>query len=125
MYTHIYTHMYVYTQTHTYVQIYICVCVCVLSIIKKSFILYRIILLNKQFLYCFLEIHGIIYIYIYIYYHYHLVVMTLARIYIPDTLSLLLPIVLCFWQVLRATSRILTELLYVGSSWSPCFCLAM
>ena len=43
---------------------------------------------------------------------------------IPDPLSLLL-IVHPFWQVLRATSRILTELLYVGSSWSPCFCSAM
>ena len=27
-----------------------------------------------------------------------------------------------FQQVLRDISRILTELLYVGSSWSPCFC---
>ena len=44
---------------------------------------------------------------------------------IPDPLSPLLPIVHRFWQVLRATSRIFTELLYVGSSWSPCFCLAM
>ena len=44
---------------------------------------------------------------------------------IPDSLSPLLPIVHRFWQVLRATSRILTELLYVCSSWSPCFCLAM
>ena len=44
---------------------------------------------------------------------------------IPDPLSPLLPIVHCFLQVLRATPRILTELLYVGSSWSPCFCLAM
>ena len=44
---------------------------------------------------------------------------------ITDPLSPLLPIVHCFWQVLRATSRILTELLYVGSSWSTCFCSAM
>ena len=44
---------------------------------------------------------------------------------IPDPLSPLLPIVHRFWLVLRATSRILTELLYVGSSWSPCFCSAM
>ena len=43
----------------------------------------------------------------------------------PYPLSPLLPIVHRFWQVLGATSRILTELLYVGSSWSPCFCLAM
>ena len=40
---------------------------------------------------------------------------------IPDPLSPLLPIVHCFWQVLRATFRILTELLYVGSSWSYYF----
>ena len=35
---------------------------------------------------------------------------------IPDPLSPLLPFVHRFWPVLRATSRILTELLYVGSS---------
>ena len=44
---------------------------------------------------------------------------------IPDPLSPLLPIIHRFWQVLRATSRILTELLYVGSSWSSCFCSAI
>ena len=44
---------------------------------------------------------------------------------IPDPLSPLLPIVHRFWLVLMATSRILTELLYVGSSWSPCFWSAM
>ena len=44
---------------------------------------------------------------------------------IPDPLSPLPPIVHCFRLVLRVTSRILTELLYVGSSWSPCFCSAM
>ena len=42
-----------------------------------------------------------------------------------DPLSPLLPIVHCSWQVLRATPRISTELLYVDSSWSPCFCSAM
>ena len=41
---------------------------------------------------------------------------------IPDPLSPLLPIIHRFWLVLKATSRILTELLYVGSSWSSCFC---
>ena len=40
---------------------------------------------------------------------------------IPDPLSPLLPIVHRLWQVFRATSRILTELLYVCSSWSSCF----
>ena len=36
---------------------------------------------------------------------------------IPDPLSPLLPIVHRLWQVFRATSRILTELLYVCLSW--------
>ena len=44
---------------------------------------------------------------------------------IPDPFSPPLPITHRFWQVLRATPHILTELLYVGSSWSPCFCSAM
>ena len=44
---------------------------------------------------------------------------------IPDPLSQPLLIVHCFWHLLRATSRIHTELPYVGSSWSPCFCSAM
>ena len=35
----------------------------------------------------------------------------------PDPLSPLVPIVHRFWQVPRATSRILTELQYVSSSW--------
>ena len=34
---------------------------------------------------------------------------------IPDSLSPLLPIIHRFWQILRVTSRILTELLYVGT----------
>ena len=44
---------------------------------------------------------------------------------IPDPLPPLLRIVHRFWQVLRATSGIFTELLFVGSSWSSCFCLAI
>ena len=44
---------------------------------------------------------------------------------IPDPLLPLLPVVHRFWKVLRAISRILAELLYVGSSWSPCFSSAM
>ena len=39
--------------------------------------------------------------------------------------SALLPIVHRFWQVIRATSRILTDLVYVGLSWSSCFCSAI
>ena len=37
----------------------------------------------------------------------------------------ILPIVHYIWQVLRATFRIGTELLYVGSSFSSCLCSAM
>ena len=44
---------------------------------------------------------------------------------IPDPLSPPLPIVHCFRQVLRATSRIGTELLYVCLSWSSCICTSM
>ena len=44
---------------------------------------------------------------------------------IPDPLSPPLPIVHHFWQILRATPHILTELLYVGASWSPWLCSAM
>ena len=44
---------------------------------------------------------------------------------IPDPLSLLLPIVHRLWHVFRATSSILTELLYVCSSWPSCFCSAI
>ena len=44
---------------------------------------------------------------------------------IPDPLSPLLPIVHRLWQVFRATSHILTELLYVCLSWPSCFCSAI
>ena len=44
---------------------------------------------------------------------------------IPDPLSPLLPIVHRLRQVFRTTSRILTQLLYVCSSWSSCFCSAI
>ena len=44
---------------------------------------------------------------------------------IPDPLSPPLPNVHRFCQVLGATSRISTELLYVGSSWSSCLCTSM
>ena len=36
-----------------------------------------------------------------------------------------LPILHCFRQILKATSHIGTELLYVGSSWSSCLCSSM
>ena len=48
-----------------------------------------------------------------------------ASMDIPDPLSSLLLIVHRFWQVFRATSCILTELLYVCLSWSSCFCSAI
>ena len=44
---------------------------------------------------------------------------------IPDPLSPRLPIIHCFRHVLKATSRIGTELLYVGSSWTSCLCSSM
>ena len=44
---------------------------------------------------------------------------------IPDPLSQPLSIVRHFRLVLRATYRIYTELLYVGSNWSLCFYSAM
>ena len=44
---------------------------------------------------------------------------------IPDPLAPLFPVVPRLWQVFRATSRILAELLYVCSSWSSCFCSAI
>ena len=43
----------------------------------------------------------------------------------PDPLSPPLPIIHCFRQVFRATPRICTKLLYVGSSWSHCLCSSM
>ena len=44
---------------------------------------------------------------------------------IPDRLSLLLPITHRLRQVLRVTSRVLTQLLYVGSCWSSHSCTSM
>ena len=44
---------------------------------------------------------------------------------IPDPLPPPLPIVHCFWQVFRVTFRISTELLYLSSDWSSCFCSSM
>ena len=44
---------------------------------------------------------------------------------ISDPLSPHLPIVHCFQQVVKATSLIGTELLYVGSSWTSCLCSSM
>ena len=62
-----------------------------------------------------------VYIYIYIY----ISSSHAASMDIPDPPSPLLPIVHRLWQVFRATSRILTELLYVCSRWLSCFCSAI
>ena len=61
-----------------------------------------------------------IYIYIYIYISYHAISTDIS-----DLLSLHLPIVHCFRQILRATSRIGKELLYVGLNWTSCLCSSM
>ena len=62
-------------------------------------------------------------LYLYIYLHRHLV---MPSAWISLTLSRHpLHIVHCFRQILWATPCILTELLYVGLSWLPCFCSAM
>ena len=45
--------------------------------------------------------------------------------YFWPSLSPPLPIVHCFWQILRATSSIGTEMLYVGLSWTSCLCSSM
>ena len=66
--------------------------------------------------------HTHIYIYIYIYISSSSSSSCRAvNTDIPDPLSPLLPIVHRLWQVIRVTSRILTELLNVCSSWSSCF----
>ena len=57
-----------------------------------------------------------IYIYIYIY-----IIMSCYQHGYSNPLSTHLPIVHCFRQILRATSRIGTDLLYVGSNWTSCF----
>ena len=44
---------------------------------------------------------------------------------IPDPLSPLLPIIHRLWQVFGDPSHILTSPLYVCSSWSSCFWLAI
>ena len=44
---------------------------------------------------------------------------------IPDPFSPTSSLAHCFRQVFKATSRIGTELLYVGSSWPSCLCSSM
>ena len=59
-------------------------------------------------------------VYIYIYISCHAISTD-----IPDPLLPHLPIVHCFRQILRDTSRIGTELLYIGSNWTFCLCSPM
>ena len=44
---------------------------------------------------------------------------------IPDLLHLPFSIVHHFRQILKVTSLIVTEVMYVGSIWSSCFCSSM
>ena len=59
-------------------------------------------------------------IYIYIY-----ISSCAASMDFPDPLSPLISIVHRSWRIFNATSCISTELLYIGSSWSPYPCLSM
>ena len=78
--------------------------------------------------YCFFTDKGIkmpdIYTYIYIYIYISSSCRTVSSD-IPGPLSPLLPIIHRLRHVFWATSRILTQLLYVCSSWSSCFCSAI
>ena len=65
------------------------------------------------------SVHPCIYIYIYI------LSCRAISMYIADPLSPLLPIVHCFQQIFRVTSRTGTELLYVCYSWLSCLCSSM
>ena len=77
---------------------------------------------KKSFVFHVLYFHFLFHIYIYISSSSSCHAISMD---IPDPLFPHLPIVHRFRQVLRATPRILTELLQVGSSWSPCFCSTM
>ena len=89
------------------------------------------------FIYTCVNIYIYIFISIYIYVNIPIYIHTYIYIYmlssschaistdISDSLLLPFSIVYCFRQVLNATSRIGTELLYIGSSWSSCFCSSM
>ena len=96
IYIYIYIYMYAYINIYMYAYMYAYMYTCIL-----------------------VYIYGYIYIRIYVYMYisssslYHAVSTD-----IPDPLSPHLPIVHCFWQILSATPRIGTELLYVGSSWT-------
>ena len=66
--------------------------------------------------FCCIQLYTYIYIYI---------SCRAASADIPDPFSPPFSIINCFRQVFKATSRIGTELLYIGSSWSSCLCSSM
>ena len=82
----------------------------------KKYSLVDLFILKYLLFYSHWTNKKMIYIYIYIYISSSSWHATSTDI--PDSLLPLSAIVLRFWQVLWATSHILTELLYVGSSWS-------
>ena len=64
-----------------------------------------------------------IYMKTHVYTHNHILLSSLSSS--SSCLSPLFPIVHRFWQIFQATSRILTQLLYVCSSWSSSFSSAI
>ena len=104
---------------HIYIYIYIYVCVC-LFITDRFLCLYYI-----ELDYFFQSIiHTFIYSFIYLYIS-SSISCRAPSTDIPDTLSPLYPILHRLSQVFRATSRILTQLLYVCSNWLSCFSSAI
>ena len=87
----------------------------------KNYLTYRakvkVCTIEPIHIYIYIYIQLCIYIYIYIYISSSC--RSISNV-IPDPLLPALTIVHCFHQVFRTTSRIGTEQLYVGSSWSSC-----
>ena len=86
------------------------------KIIHDSIQYMRVCMYLYVYMYVYMYIHSCIY------HHHHICA---AGTDISDPLSPLLPIVNRLRQVFRAISRILTELLYVYSTWSSRFCSAI
>ena len=108
-------HTYIYILGSIYIYTYIYIYIYIL----RSYI-YIYIYIKNLYIYIYKDP-----IYIYISYIYIYISCHAASTDFPDPLSPLLPIVHRLWQVFRATSRILTQLLNVCSSWSSCFCPAI
>ena len=103
------------THTHTYINIYMCVCVCVC--VWRWF--KRFLASSRK------KIHSWTFFLRWM----HTTSSSSSSLSgrtistdILDPFSSPFPIVHCFRQVVRATSRIGTELLYVRSSWSSSLC---